>query len=79
MNISCKHKPIVSEYYLKGPALKNTDSSTYLGVMTRKDLKWSDHVDRITPKANKTLGLINRNIKTDNQEVKVKAFNTLVQ
>ena len=78
MNISQKRKLLVSEHYLKGYAFKNTDCSTYLGVLIMKDHKWSDHVDRITFKANKTLGLTIRNTKIDNQDVKLRAFNTLI-
>jgi hypothetical protein len=36
-------------------------------------------VDKVTAKANKTLGLLRRNLKTDNHNVKVKAVNTLVR
>ena len=51
----------------------------YLGVTIRKELKWGDHVSKIISKANKTLGLLRRNTKTDNTEVKTRAFNTLVR
>ena len=36
-------------------------------------------MDKITSKTNKTLGLLRRNVKTDNTEVKQKAFKPLVQ
>ena len=70
---------LITDYSLKGAVLENTENSTYLGVTIRKDLKWGDHVNRISSKANKTFGLLRRNIKTDNREVKTKAFNTLVR
>ena len=34
------------------------------------------HVNKITSKANKTLGFLRRNIKIDSTEVKTRAFNT---
>ena len=79
MNITRKRKPIVVDYLLKSAILTNTDSCTYLGVTIRKDLKWDDHINRVTAKANRTLGLVRRNIKTNNQEIKTVAFNTLVR
>ena len=79
MNVTRKRKPLVVDYLLKNSVLTNTESSTYLGVTIRKDLKWDDHINRITSKANRTLGLVRRNIKTNNQEIKTTAFNTLVR
>ena len=46
MNITRKRNPLVTDYSLKGTTLENTESSTYLGVTIRKDLKWGDHVNK---------------------------------
>ena len=73
MYVTRKKKPLIIDYMLKGTVMENTENSTYLGVTIRKDLKWSDHVKRVS------LGLLRRNIKTDNREVKTKAFNTMVR
>ena len=35
-----------------------------------KELKWGDHINKITSKVNMTLDVLRRNIKTDNTEVK---------
>ena len=78
MNITRKRYPLITDFSLKGTTLESTEMSTYPRVTIRKDLKWGDPVDKITSKANKTLGLLRRNIKTDNTEVKTRAFNTLV-
>ena len=45
-----KRKPLSTEYILKGATLENTDSSTYLGVTIQKDLKWGEHINKITTK-----------------------------
>ncbi len=79
MNITRKRNLMISDYVLKDSVLENVEKSPYLGVVIRKDLKWRDHVDNITMKANRTLGLVRRNIKTNNKELKTKAFNTLVR
>ena len=42
-------------------------------------LSWNSHIDRITVKANRTLGFLNRNIKTKQSKVhREMAYNTLV-
>jgi hypothetical protein len=66
MNVTRKRNPMISDYVLKDTILENVEKSPYLGVVIRKDLKWRDHVDNITMKANRTLGLVRRNIKTNN-------------
>lgn len=44
-----------------------------------RGLSWNSHIDRITAKANSTLGFIRRNIKTQNRKVRETAYNTLVR
>ena len=79
MNVTRKRKPFANSYHLKGSTLENTNSSSYLGVTIRNDLKWNDHINKVTAKANRTLGLLRRNIKTNNTDLKTRAFNTLVR
>ena len=52
----------LSEYILHGHA-------AYLGVTLQSDLKWNKHVENISAKANKTLGLLKRNLKTSNSHI----------
>ena len=68
MNITRKRNLMISDYVLKDSVLENVEKSPCLGVVIGKDLKWKDHVDNITMKANRTLGLVRRNIKTNNQD-----------
>jgi len=79
MNITRKRNLMISDYVLKDSVLENVEKSPCLGEVIRKDLKLKDHVDNITMKANRTLGLVKRNIKSNNMELKTKAFNTLVR
>ena len=49
---------------LHGQALEAADHTKYLGVDISKDLSWNTHINQITANANRTLGFLKRNIKT---------------
>ncbi len=42
--------------------MDQTDSTPYLGVTIPKNLKWNQHVNIITAKANNILGLLHQNL-----------------
>ena len=65
--------PFQTQYNLRVPSAK------YLGVTISEDLKWTDHIDSITKKANQTLGFLKRNIRVHNQNLKATAYKTLVR
>ena len=70
---------IHSQYTLHGEILESVDSARYLGVSISKDLTWNTHINEIVTKANQTLGLVKRNVKTKNQSVKELAYKTSVR
>ena len=74
----CK-QPLLSQYTLHGQVLESTDSAKYLGINISNDLNWNHHIDEITSKANRTLGFVKRNVKTQNEYVKESAYKTLVR
>ena len=74
----CK-QPLLSQYTLHGQVLESTDSAKYLGINISNDLNWNHHIDEITSKANRTLGFVKRNVKTQNEYVKELAYKTLVR
>ena len=78
LNVSRKRKPLIMEYILTGATLETTDSSIYLGITIQNDFKWGEHINTITTKVNRTVGLLSRNVKKENRELKCKAFNTHV-
>jgi hypothetical protein len=43
------------KYTIHGHMPQEVDSSKYLGVTLSKDLRWDDHINTITAKANGTL------------------------
>ena len=51
-------------YYLYDVPLSTTDHCKYLGVTLQSNLKFDIHVQEIVAKANRTQGLIRRNVKT---------------
>ena len=73
-----KH-PLNSQYSLHGQVLEATDTANYLGVSIARDLNWNDHISSITAKANRTLGFVKGNVRTNNEKVKELAYKTLVR
>jgi len=42
-------------------------------------MRWNEHIDTITAKANSKLGFIKRNVNISNREVKAQAYKSLVR
>ena len=55
------------------------DSITYLGVTSKKDLKWSEHISDIAGNANKVLGLVKRNFWNSSRDVKETLYKSIVR
>ena len=49
-------------YTLEGTDLENVESIKYLGVTITSDLRWNTHVRNVCTKANRTLGILRRNL-----------------
>ena len=58
-----RQKKFVFGYELDGVLLKDTDSTSYLGVELSADMKWNSHVKKVTAKGNTLLGILRRNLK----------------
>ena len=63
-------KKINASYSLEGTVLENVEKIKYLGVTITNDLKWNTHVSNICTKANRTLGLLRRNLAACPLDVK---------
>ena len=48
------------------PVHETVSAAKYLGVIISEDLKWTNHINNITKKANQTLGFLKRNIRVHN-------------
>ena len=79
LKITRKLSPLVHGYNIKGVALKPVDEHPYLGVHLSKDLRWNVNVAETSKKANATLGFIRRNLSKCSQDVKDKAYKSLVR
>ena len=79
ISITNKRDPIVHNYKLHGHTLEHVESAKYLGITLQSNLKWNQHVDTITSKANKTLGFLRRNLKIKSEKIKEKAYKSLVR
>ncbi len=66
-------------YTLDGTTLQETTSHSYLGVEITNDLKWGNHTQSISAKANRALGFIRRNLHCCPQDLKSITYQTLVR
>ena len=55
------------------------DQAKSLGVDINKDLSYNTHINRISTNANRTLGLLKKNIKTKHTAIRTAAHQTLVR
>ena len=60
-------------YVLKGHILESVSTAhaaKYLGITLSHNMSWDTHIDNITAKANKILGILKRNLKINQEETK---------
>ena len=63
----------------KGKTLASVSSTSYLGVCFIETLEWEAHNNRITSKANSTLGFLWRNLKACPPKLRENAYFSLVR
>ncbi|KAL8603552.1 hypothetical protein ACOMHN_052781 [Nucella lapillus] len=79
LQVSRKRNPLPSKYTLRDHSLEKVSKAKYLGVTITSDLSWSPHISNISNHANKTLGLLRRNLKIGSKRIKQKAYTSLVR
>ena len=79
IRVSNKRKPINARYTIHEHMLQEVDSSKYLGVTISKDIRWDDHINTITAKANRTLGFLRRNMRGCKSSARAAAYQGLVR
>ena len=60
IRITRKKSPLTGVYNIEGQPLECVNVYKDLGLFTASNLSWNQHVDRITAKANRVLGLVKR-------------------
>ena len=58
--VTCKKKPLLRDYFLGPEKLLHVRKGKDLGILISDKLTWDSHVQPITAKANKLLGLLKR-------------------
>ena len=79
LKISRQRKPLQTHYYIDSSKLEEVQHYPYLGVELTSDLTWKTHISNISGRANRILNLLRRHLYGCNQEVKTRAFTTLVR
>ena len=79
MRISQARSQLHFECSLNGSQLQSASCHSYLGVEISSDLKWNNHISRISAKANHTLGFVHRNLKFCSKHIKLLAYFTLIR
>ena len=79
IHVTRRKTPFQTKYNLHGCVLESVPSAKYLGATISEDLKWTDHINDISKKANQTLGFLLQNIRVYNNYLKSTAFKTLVR
>ena len=79
IHITRSKNPIPTQYTLHNCLLESVSSAKHLGVNISSDLSWETHINRISKKANNTLGFLRRNIKIHSESLKSSAYKVLVR
>ena len=79
LTITRKRQPVTYNYILNGHQLKHVSDAKYLGITFTNDMRWNQHIDNITAKANKTLHFLQRNVQISCPRLKTTAYQTLVR
>ena len=79
IHITRSRNPIPTQYTLHNYILEYVSSAKYLVVDISSDLSWDTHINRISKKANNTLGFLRRNIKIHSESLKFSAYKVLVR
>ena len=66
-------------YQLDDHILQQVPDNSYLGVTLSEDLKWNSHINKISNKANSTLGFLKRILKHCPQDSRRTAYLSLVR
>ena len=79
IQVTTKRSTISADYTLHNHHLEVVDSSKYLGVTINNNLKWDEHINNISARANRTLGFLRRNLRGCRTAARSRAYEALVR
>jgi hypothetical protein len=79
MRVTTKKNPIIHTYSIGNENLEIVSHHPYLGVELSSKLKWTDHINNIVAKANRSLWFIRRNFWRCPKSVKQQLYFSLVR
>ena len=59
--------------------IDHVDEAKYLGILIHKKLSWKSHINSLIKKVNQTRGILQRNVKSCNRDVKAQCYQTYVR
>ena len=79
LRVTRKRKPLIHHYHMMGHQLEKVHHYPYLCVEISDKLRWDQHINKVTSKANRTLGFVRRNLSKCPQDTKDQAYKSLVR
>ena len=74
-----KTQPLMFPYTIRGQQLQHITHHPYHGNELADDLSWWPHLDKMSPKAQRTLNLLHQNLSDCPQNTKDVAYKTFVR
>ena len=71
--------PVADENLLHGRILESVGGFKYLGVKISENMSFNNHIQKICTSASRSLGFIQRNIRTKSPAIREMAYKTLVR
>jgi hypothetical protein len=79
MRVTHKINQTPVNYSMGDHTLEQVDHHPYLGVELTSDMSWNKQINQISTKANRTLGLLRRNLSCCDKSTKSTAYSALVR
>jgi hypothetical protein len=79
LKITNRRHPKAFNHTMFGSTLTNVEHHPYLGIEISQNLRWKEHIQMATNKANRTLGFVRRNLGKCSEDTKKSAYTTLIR
>ena len=74
-----QRKVLTASYFIHGQTLETTSASKYPGITISSELSWSNHVEDVAARGNRTVWFLRRNFKECTPKVKSATYTTMVR